>query len=198
MEKSRYKNIAIAKAKLKEKKMEILKVNPYVDEGSGIYFLTRTDEAGINHAYIGKAENLLTRLAQHLLGYEQHIDRSLKKHKLYSNDNFYGWKIGFEHFDVEELNAKEQYYIREYAGLGYQLKNKNSGGTLGKVQLDEYKPSKTYRDGLKQGKKSLARELSNIIKKHLEISLKQGKEGNKISMKQLEKFKELLKEENYN
>ena len=197
MTNNKYKNIAIAKAKLRESKMKILKVNPYVDEESGIYFLTRIDEAGIKHAYIGKAENLLTRLAQHLLGYEQHIDRSLKKHKLYSNDNFYGWKIGFEHFEIEELNSKEHYYIREYAGLGYQLKNKNSGGTLGKVQLDEYKPSKTYRDGLKQGKKSLAKELSAIIEKHLEISLKQGKEGNKISLKQFEKFKELLKEENY-
>ena len=197
MTNNKYKNIAIAKAKLRESKMRILKVNPYVDEESGIYFLTRIDEAGIKHAYIGKAENLLTRLAQHLLGYEQHIDRSLKKHKLYSNDNFYGWKIGFEHFEIEELNSKEQYYIREYAGLGYQLKNKNSGGTLGKVQLDEYKPSKTYRDGLKQGKKSLSKELSTIIEKHLEISLKQGKEHNKISLKQFEKFKELLKEENY-
>ena len=197
MTNNKYKNIAIAKAKLRESKMKILKVNPYVDEESGIYFFTRIDEAGIKHAYIGKAENLLTRLAQHLLGYEQHIDRSLKKHKLYSNENFYGWKIGFEHFEIEELNSKEQYYIREYAGLGYQLKNKNSGGTLGKVQLDEYKPSKTYRDGLKQGKKSLAKELSTIIEKHLEISLKQGKEHNKISLKQFEKFKELLKEENY-
>ena len=197
MTNNKYKNIAIAKAKLRESKMRILKVNPYVDEESGIYLLTRIDEAGIKHAYIGKAENLLTRLAQHLLGYEQHIDRSLKKHKLYSNDNFYGWKIGFEHFEIEELNSKEQYYIREYAGLGYQLKNKNSGGTLGKVQLDEYKPSKTYRDGLKQGKKSLAKELSTIIDKHLEISLKQGKEANNISLNQFEKFKELLKEENY-
>ena len=117
---------------------------------------------------------------------------------MYSTDNFYGWKIGFEHFDLEELNAKEQYYIREYAGLGYQLRNKTAGSQgKGKTQIDEYKPSKTYRDGLKQGKKSLAKELSTIIEKHLEISLKQGKEHNKISLKQFEKFKELLKEENY-
>ena len=195
---SKYRNIAIAKAKLRESKMKILKVNPYVDENSGIYFLTRTDEAGIKHAYIGKAEHLLTRLAQHLLGYDQHIDRSLKKHKLYSNENFYGWKIGFEHFDLKELDAKEQFYIREYAGLGYQLKNKNSGGTLGKVQIDEYKPAKGYYDGIKHGKKTLARELSNIIDKHLKISLKEGKEHNKVSIKQFEKFKELLMEDTYN
>lgn len=185
------------KAIEKANKMMILKTNPYVDEESGIYFLTRVDENGIKYAYVGQAKHLLTRLAQHLSGY-QHIDLSLKKHKLYSNDNFYGWKIGFEHFAENELDAKEQYYIREYAGLGFQLRNKTAGSQgKGKVQIDEYKPSKTYRDGLKQGKKALARELYTIIEKHLEISLKQGKEGNKISMKQLEKFWELLKEENY-
>lgn len=186
------------KAKERAYKQQILRVNQYVDEKSGIYFLTRVDENGIKYAYIGQAKHLLTRLAEHLLKKEQHIDRSLASHGLYSTDNFYGWKIGFEHFDLEELNAKEQYYIREYAGLGYQLRNKTAGSQgKGKTQIDEYKPSKTYRDGLKQGKKSLAKELSTIIEKHLEISLKQGKEGNKISLKQFEKFKELLKEENY-
>lgn len=180
-----------------QNKQRILKVNPYVDEESGIYFLTRVDENGIKYGYIGQAKRLLSRLADHLTGY-QHIDLSLKKHGLYSNDNFYGWKIGFEHFPIDELDAKEQYYIREYAGLGYQLRNKNSGGNLGKQKIDDYRPSKGYYDGLKQGRKSLAKELSTIIDKHLEISLKQGKEHNKISIKQFEKFKELLKEENYN
>ena len=180
-----------------QNKQRILKVNPYVDEESGIYFLTRVDENGIKYGYIGQAKRLLSRLADHLTGY-QHIDLSLKKHGLYSNDNFYGWKIGFEHFPIDELDAKEQYYIREYAGLGYQLRNKNSGGNLGKQKIDDYRPSKGYYDGLKQGRKSLAKELSTIIDKHLEISLKQGKEHNKISLKQFEKFKELLKEENYN
>lgn len=179
-----------------QNKQRILKVNPYVDEESGIYFLTRVDENGIKYGYIGQAKRLLSRLADHLTGY-QHIDLSLKKHGLYSNDNFYGWKIGFEHFPIEELDAKEQYYIREYAVLGYQLRNKNSGGNLGKQKIDDYRPSKGYYDGLKQGRKSLAKELSTIIEKHLEISLKQGKEHNKISLKQFEKFKELLKEENY-
>ena len=178
----------------KQNKQRILKVNPYVDERSGIYFLTRVDENEIKYAYIGQAKHLLTRLAQHLSGY-QHIDLSLKKHGLYSKDNFYGWKIGFEHFEESELNAKEQLYIREYAGLGFQLRNKTAGSQgKGKVQIDEYKPAKTYRDGLKQGKKTLAKELSTIIDKHLEISLKQSKKGNKTSLKQLEKFWDLLKE----
>lgn len=189
---NKYKNIAAAKARERESKNKILKVNPYVDDKSGIYFLTRIDEAGIKHAYIGKAEHLLTRLSQHLLGYDQYIDRSLKKHKLYSNENYFGWKIGFEHFEIDELDSKEQYYIREYANDGYQLKNKNSGGTIGKVQIDEYRPSKGYHDGLKQGRKNLARELSHIIEKHLEITLKEGKKNNKVSQNALEKFQALL------
>lgn len=190
-------NYRQVKAIERQNKERILRTNPYVDENSGIYFLTREDENGIRYAYIGQAKHLLSRLADHLKGY-QHIDLSLKKHGLYSTKNFYGWKIGFEHFELEELDAKEQFYIREYAGLGYQLRNKTAGGQgAGKQQIDEYKPAKTYRDGLKQGKKSLAKELSTIIEKHLEISLKQSKTGNKISMKQLEKFWELLNEENY-
>ena len=189
---NKYKNIAAAKARERESKNKILKVNPYVDDKSGIYFLTRIDEAGIKHAYIGKAEHLLTRLSQHLLGYDQYIDRSLKKHKLYSNENYFGWKIGFEHFEIDELDSKEQYYIRQYANDGYQLKNKNSGGTIGKRQIDEYKPSKGYHDGLKQGRKNLAKELSHIIEKHLEITLKEDKKNNKVSIKALEKFQSLL------
>lgn len=191
---NKYKNIAAAKARERESKNKILKVNPYVDDKSGIYFLTRIDEAGIKHAYIGKAEHLLTRLSQHLLGYDQYIDRSLKKHKLYSNENYFGWKIGFEHFEIDELDSKEQYYIREYANDGYQLKNKNSGGTIGKVQIDEYRPSKGYHDGLKQGRKNLAKELSHIIEKHLEITLKEDKKNNKVSIKALEKFQSLLED----
>lgn len=181
-----------------QNKQRILKVNPYADEESGIYFLTRIDEDGFKFAYIGQAKHLLSRLAGHLAGYNQHIDLSIKKHGLYSSKNVFGWKVGFEHIEETELDEKEQYYIREYAELGYQLLNKTKGSQgKGKQQLDEYKPAKTYMDGLKQGKKSLARELSAIMDKHLEISLKQGKEHNKISLKQFEKFKELLNEENY-
>ena len=192
-------NYRQVKAKERQNKERILRTNPYVDENSGIYILTRIDEEGFRFAYIGQAKRLTTRLAQHLAGYEQHIDLSLKKHGLYSSQNVYGWKIGFEHFDLEELDKKEQYYIKEYAELGFQLLNKTKGSQgAGKQQLSEYKPAKTYRDGLKQGRKSLAKELSNIIEKHLEISLKQGKTGNKTSQKQLEKFLELLNEENYN
>ena len=54
---------------------------------------------------------------------------------------------------------------------------------------------KGYYDGLEQGKKNLARELSHIIDKHLVITLKDGKQNNKVSIKALEKFWMLLGEE---
>lgn len=190
-------NISKAKAIEQKNKKRLLAVNPKLDEKSGIYFLTRVDENDIKYAYIGQAKHILTRLAQHLTSY-QHIDLSLKKHGLYSADNPYGWKIGFMHFPLSELDEKEQHYIKKYAQSGYQLRNKTAGGQgEGKQQIDEYRPQKGYRDGILQGKKTLARELSAIISKHLTVRLKDEKQGNKVSQKQLEKFNELLKEENY-
>ena len=186
-------NIAQAKAIEKKNRYRLLNVNPKLDDESGIYFLTRTDENGFRYAYIGQAVHILTRLAQHLVGY-QHIDLSLKKHGLYADDNPYGWKIGFLHFPKSELDKQEQHYIKAYADYGYQLRNKTSGSQgEGKAQIDDYKPAKGYRDGLKQGRLNLARELSHIADKHLEIRLKPEKQGNKVSEKQYEKFMDLLK-----
>ena len=175
----------------------LLEVNPSLTDESGIYFLTRFDENGFKYAYIGQAVHILQRLAQHLVGY-QHIDLSLKKHNLYSIENPYGWKIGFMHFPVSQLDEKEQYYIKMYADNGYQLRNKTSGSQgEGKAKIDEYRPTKGYRDGIKQGKKNLARELSSIAEKHLEIRLKPEKQGNKVSEKQYEKFMTLISENTY-
>lgn len=188
-------NFQRAKAIEAKNKKRLLSVNPHLDERSGIYFLLRVDENGIKYAYIGQAKHILTRLAQHLEGY-QHIDISLKKHGLYSEDNMHGWKVGFLYFPLDQLDEKEQHYIRQYALNGYQLRNKTSGSQgEGKKQIDEYKPAKGYYDGLKQGRKNLAKELVNIIDKHLEIRLKPEKANNKVSIKAFEKFKELLKGE---
>ena len=173
-------------------KKRILEINPHVDDGSGIYFLTRMDEDLIRYAYIGQAKHLLTRLAQHLSGY-QHIDLSLRKHGLYTTDNIYGWKVGFLHFPAEQLDEMEQKYIRQYAQSGYQLRNKTAGGQGdGKKQIDDYRPAKGYRDGIEQGKRMLARELLSIAEKHLKIDLREDKRENKISQKQYEKFMALI------
>lgn len=190
-------NLKKAKAIEFKNKQRLLAVNPELDEGSGIYFLTRIDESGIRYAYIGQAKHILTRLAQHLVGY-QHIDLSLKKHGFHADDNPHGWKVGFLHYPVEELDKQEQHYITAYAQYGYQLRNKTSGSQgVGKKQIDEYRPQKGYRDGILQGKKSLAKELSGIISKHLVVGLREDKKNNKVSMKALEKFNDLLSEDSY-
>ena len=187
-----YQNIKQAKAIEYKNKKRLLEINPKLDDGSGIYFLTRVDETDIKYAYIGQAKHILTRLAQHLVGY-QHIDLSLKKHGLYSNNNPYGWKIGFIHFSESQLDDKEQYYIKQYALNGYQLRNKTAGGQgEGKLQINEYRPTKGYRDGLVQGRKNLAKELSSIADKHLVIGLRPDKQNNKVSIKAFDKFKALL------
>ena len=67
----------------------------------------------------------------------------------------------------------------------------------GKKITGDYKPPKTYRQGIQAGKKTLARELSQIISKHLTVRLKEEKQNNKTSQKQLEKFNQLLDEKNY-
>lgn len=191
------KNIARAKAIEKKNKEKWLKLNPTLTEDSGIYVLTRKDENDIKYAYVGQAKHILTRLAQHLVGY-QHIDLSLKKHGLHTEDNPTGWSVGALMFPTDELDEMEKYYIKAYADKGYQLRNKTAGGQgEGKSQIDEYKPHKGYRDGLEQGRKNLARELKHIIDTHLVVGLKEEKKNNKVSIKALKKFMDLINEENY-
>ena len=167
-----------------------------MNDRSGIYFLLREDENGFKFAYVGQAKSVLQRLASHLVGYEQHIDLSLRKHKLYSEDNPYGWRVEFLNFPESQLDEKEKYYIKLYADNGYQLRNVSIGGQGGNRDsgsIGERKAPKGYMQGIQQGKKVLARELSSIAEKHLIIRLKPEKEHNKVSQKQYEKFMDLLK-----
>ena len=188
------KNIARAKAIQRQNIQRLKKLNPDIDNKSGIYFLTRNEP----QIYIGQARHLDERLASHLSGYEQHIDRSLKAHGLYSEDNPYGYKVNFLHYPESKLDEMEQYYIQLYAEKGWALKNKTAGSQgIGKVKIADFKPAKGYHDGIKAGRRSLARELSSIIDKHLTVTLRENKANNKTSQRMLEKFKELIDENNY-
>lgn len=185
------RSYAQIKAIEKKNKERLLKINPDLNEDSGIYFLIRADEEGFKYAYIGQAKHILTRLASHLNGY-QHIDLSLKKHGLYTEDNPFGWEVHYMNFPESELDEKEQYYIKQYANGGYQLRNKTSGSQgEGKKQIDEYRPQKGYRDGVRQGYKNASREVSNLFEKHLNYSKKSDK-PNKNQDKAVEKFEEFL------
>lgn len=161
---------------------------------SGIYFYTRTDENGISYFYIGQSVDCLERSISHLTGY-QHIDLSIKKRGFYSENNPYGWKLNVMYYPKDKLDEMEQYWILEYTKRGYQCRyNKTAGGQgEGKEKINEFKPSKGYRDGIQQGKKVLARELSSIAEKHLKIEIRDDKKHNKVSQKQYKKFMDLLK-----
>lgn len=193
-----YKKLRQAKAIETTNRKRLLKINPKLDDGSGIYFLTRTDENEIPYFYIGQAVHIIQRMCSHLAGY-QHIDLSIKKRGFYSKENPYGWKINFIHYPVEQLDNMEQYWILEYTKKGYQCRyNKTSGSQgEGKEKINEFRPAKGYRDGLQQGKITLARELKHIIDTHLNVSIRPEKANNKVSIKALEKFNDLLNEENY-
>ena len=172
-------------------KRKILSVCPNAEDKSGIYIMTR-EENGFKYAYVGQAKKVWSRLADHLTGY-QHIDLSLKSHKFYSESNPTGWKVGCLYFPEELLDEKEQYYTMQYANAGYQMRNKTGGGQgKGKFGIAENKPARGYYDGKKEGRKQLAKELTDIIEKYLVISTK--KEG-KLAQNGLEKFWRLLEEE---
>ena len=196
-----YQNIARAKAIEQENKKQLLKLNPKLNDKSGIYFLLREDENGFKYAYIGQAVHTISRLASHLVGYEQHIDLSLRKHKLYDKEkNPYGWRVEFLNFPESQLDEKEKYYIKLYADKGYQLRNVSLGGqgeNRASGSIGERKAPKGYMQGVQQGRKNLAMELSSIAEKHLTIELRADKANNKVSQKQYEKFMSLISEDSY-
>lgn len=175
-----------------ERENRIKKVCPDIPYTSGIYVFHRIDEAGIRRAYCGQAVNLCERCASHLAEYD-HIALSLKKHKFYSPDNPYGWQLSYITCPKEELDEREIANIKSWADAGWQLYNVSSGGQgIGKIISDGYKQPKTYREGIQQGRKSLAKELAHIIEKHLIVAIKPEKANNKVSQDQFAKFWDLL------
>ncbi len=177
------------KAIEQKNKQKILELCPYVNENSGIYAFTR-DDGVIKYAYVGQAKHLLTRLAQHLAGYTQHIDLSIKKHGLYSEKNQTGWKIAFAEIEESELDMNEQLNIERYHKNGYQLLNKTKGGQgIGKTALMENKERKGYRQGLQRGYENAIKEVAKLFEKNLYFAIVKE---NKNTIKAFEKFKEFI------
>ena len=190
-----YRQIYARKAECEKR---IKEVCPQATHESGIYCFTRVDEDGFKFAYVGLAsKSLLTRIGEHLVGY-QHIDLSIKKHGLYSQENPYGYKVNILcKCPAEECNEKEQYYIKKAADAGYQLRNHNSGSQgKGRRTFDNAKTSKTYREGLAMGYLNARREVAHWFSLHLNVSMKKQ---TKNAEKALAKFQEFinLEEENH-
>lgn len=174
----------------KENEKRILKVNKSIPHTSGIYVFARY-ENGIRFAYIGQAKDLLKRLAEHLSGYQQHIDLSIRKHKLYSESNPSGWNIYYYECPIKDLDSQERFFIQQYANNGYQLRNKTIGGqNEGKFGINENKASKSYRDGLKKGEENCIKTIRKYFEKYLDVKVKDNK---KINERKLNEFLNYLK-----
>ena len=187
-----YKQIYAIKKANEER---ILKVCPDCPKTSGIYFLIRKEE-GFKYCYIGQARNLIERLGSHFSGYQQHIDRSLKKHGLWSEENPTGWEVFTLKFPIDVLDEKEQYFIQKYANSGYQMLNVTSGSQgKGKTDIGERKPSRGYYDGLAKGYKNAQKEIAHIFDLHLDYTTKK-QPPTKLQEKALSKFKDFLEEAN--
>ena len=158
-------------AKKQETRRRIIKLCPSINDQSGIYFFTRKDENGIRYAYVGQAKHLLSRCAQHLLGY-QHIDLSIKKHGLYSDKNEYGYKLDYVNLPESQLDAYEREYIQKYASWGFQLRNATLGGQDSGKEVIDSKTPKGYHDGLKQGYENARKEIKELFNKYLMVSVK--------------------------
>lgn len=164
-----------------------------ISDDSGIYVLMRR-EGDFKYAYVGQAKHILTRLAQHLDGY-QHIDLSLKKHGLLSVDNLEGWGLWTVPVPESELDDWERHYMKYCADRGFQLRNKTSGGqNKGKYGIAPNKPSKGYYDGLRQGEANMRKQVAVFFEKYLDAVIKQP--SNKIKERKLNEFLQLIKNDN--
>ena len=185
-----YRKLFAIKKRLEE---QVKKACPNIQNKSGIYFYTRVDYDGKKYVYIGKAKHLVDRAVSHLQGYVQRIDISLKKRGFYSQDNETGWKLNVLYFPEKQLDEKESYYIDKYKSSGeYEMYNIESGGTDGKTMINERKPMKGYRDGIKQGEKRLKKALNELLGKYLLVTTKND---TKLAKRALDKFNALLSEE---
>ena len=188
--KMNYKQIYAIKRANEER---ILKVCPNCPNRSGIYFLLR-EEDGFKYAYIGQAVRLRERLGSHLSGY-QHIDLSIKKHGLWSEENPTGYRVHFLEFAENLLDEMEQKYIKQYANAGYQMRNATIGSQgVGKKGLDNARPTRTYYDGLAQGYKNAQKEVAHLFDLHLDYTTKK-QPPTKLQERAKQKFKDFLEGE---
>ena len=185
-------NIRQVKAIQKANKDKILRICPLAKDDSGIYFMRR-EENGFKFAYVGQSVKVLTRLAEHLTGF-QHIDLSIKKHGLWSEDNPTGWWIDVLYFDRSELDEKEQKYIKAYANAGYQMRNSTSGSQgEGKKDISDA-PTKGYLEGLHNGYEKARKEIAHLFDLHLICSTKR-EPPTKLQEKALQKFRTFIEGE---
>ena len=194
IEKMDYKQIyAIQRAN----EQRIKNLCPQMDNRSGLYIFYRNNEENEFCVYIGQAKNLLQRTAQHLTGYKKknptHIDKSLFKHKLYSETNKNGWKVAILKFaPQEELDQLEQEYISKYQNINCKIYNVTGGGQLDKAEDINARMQlklKTYAHGKKYAYEKVRQEIAHLFDKYLDFTIKGKETATKLKAKaKFEKF----------
>lgn len=162
-----------------------------IENRPGIYIYHRVDANGFKGCYVGQSVGIIDRLVAHMGEYD-HIALSLRKHGYKSEDNPFGWQIDYFYCDKSELDEKERETLAEWhINKGYAPYNRTTGGQDGGKQgLDGRKPSKGYRDGLRQGYKNAQREVAKWFEKNLTYSIN-GTPG-KRKQDAYDKFTEFL------
>ena len=190
-----YRQLYAIKAQNEKK---IKNICPDATHKSGIYCFHREDENGFKYAYVGLAtKSVLSRCAEHLRGFDQHIDKSIRKHKLYSEENPFGWKLDILCFcPAEECNEKEQFYIKKVHQSGRQLLNVTGGSQgKGKFNISENRATKGYLQGLANGYMNARKDIAHLFKLHLDYTAK--KQPPTVNQqKALQKFADFLDWEN--
>ncbi len=173
---------------------KVLESNPSVPHESGIYILTREEPLKV---YVGQSVDLLGRLGSHLAGFQQHIDLSLRTHKLHSANNPFGWKVFYITCPEDDLDEMEREYIRRAQEHGHLLYNVTSGGQgVGKEDIGERRATKGYRKGVEFGYKKASKEMAKLFEKHLDYRQKSEKpnKNQEKAIARLEKFLDLGRE----
>ena len=181
-----YKKLFAEKKAIEE---QLLRLNPALNHEKGIYIFTRQDN-GLKYAYVGQAVNVLDRLVSHIKGYKDHIDRSLKSHKLLSYENPNGWYV--EAYNIDgDLDYYEKLYINIYGNSGYQLLNKTTGSQgKDKKGITENSTKKGYYDGVHRGVDKVKAEVKDYFDKYLDYCIKGT--PNKIKERKYQQFTEFL------
>ena len=179
--------------------------NNALTDKPGIYIFTRLsqpnkDGSTCKYIYVGQAIKVIDRIAQHMIGFEQRIDISLKNRGLYYQSNPYGWRINVKYCDKSELDNLERQTITNAIEKGYTLYNITSGGqNSGKTDINQRAAVKTYQDGLKQGYENCLAVIKNYFNKYLDVIYKADcnkKDGTlkEIYLQKMKEFEQLLKE----
>lgn len=180
-------------ARKRDNEARILKLCPKADHTSGIYVFYR-EQDGFRHAYVGLAtKSLLRRLAEHLDGYEMHIDKSIRKYGLFdAKENLFGYKVAILcHCPPDQCNEKEQFFIKKLANDGWQMKNTTGGSQgEGKVDINERKEARGYHDGLTQGEKKTKEQVKTYFDKYLDFVIKPP--TGKVKERKFQEFADFL------